>query len=99
VNQARAGANPALLLFDFVRKAAPINAPVLILGESGTGKEMLAKAIYRRSAQNGGPFVAIKPATRSSRTCWKASFSATKKVLRCSSVADGVKRRYRKVPV
>jgi transcriptional regulator with PAS, ATPase and Fis domain len=39
--------------------AAPINAPVLILGESGTGKEMLAKAIYRRSAQNGGPFVAI----------------------------------------
>jgi transcriptional regulator of aromatic amino acid metabolism len=38
--------------------AAPINAPVLILGESGTGKEMLAKAIHRRSAQNGGPFVA-----------------------------------------
>jgi len=38
--------------------AAPINAPVLILGESGTGKEMLAKAIHRRSAQTGGPFVA-----------------------------------------
>jgi transcriptional regulator with PAS, ATPase and Fis domain len=38
--------------------AARINAPVLILGERGTGKEMLAKAIHRRSAQNGGPFVA-----------------------------------------
>jgi two-component system, NtrC family, response regulator len=33
--------------------------PVLILGESGTGKEMVARAIHRRSAQKGGPFVAI----------------------------------------
>jgi two-component system NtrC family response regulator len=32
---------------------------VLILGESGTGKEMVAQALHRRSAQTGGPFVAI----------------------------------------
>jgi two-component system NtrC family response regulator len=32
---------------------------VLILGDSGTGKEMVAQALHRRSAQTGGPFVAI----------------------------------------
>src|SRR5262252_10018565 len=54
------GASPQMqALFDFIRKVAPTNAPVLILGESGTGKEMVAKAIHRRSAQEGGPFVAI----------------------------------------
>jgi len=46
-------------VFDFIRKVAPTNAPALILGESGTGKEMVAKALHRRSAQSGGPFVAI----------------------------------------
>lgn len=45
-------------LFNFVRKVAPSNAPVLILGESGTGKEMLAKALHRRSPQTG-PFIPI----------------------------------------
>ena len=54
------GASPQMqAVFDFVRKVAPTSAPVLILGESGTGKEMVAKALYRRSAQKGGPFVAI----------------------------------------
>jgi two-component system NtrC family response regulator len=46
-------------VFDFIRKVAPTNAPVLILGESGTGKEMVAQALHRRSAQTRGPFVAI----------------------------------------
>lgn len=54
------GASPAMqAVFDFVRKVAPTNAPVLILGESGTGKEMIAQAIHRQSAQKAGPFVAI----------------------------------------
>ena len=54
------GANPQMqAVFDFIRKVAPTNAPVLILGESGTGKEMVAQAIHRRSAQKSGPFVAI----------------------------------------
>jgi two-component system NtrC family response regulator len=54
------GANPQMqAVFDFIRKVAPTNAPVLILGESGTGKEMVAQALHRRSAQTGGPFVAI----------------------------------------
>lgn len=54
------GASPPMqAVFDLIRKLAPTNAPALILGESGTGKEMVAKAIHRRSAQSGGPFVAI----------------------------------------
>jgi two-component system NtrC family response regulator len=54
------GANQQMqAVFDFIRKVAPTNAPVLILGESGTGKEMVAQALHRRSAQKSGPFVAI----------------------------------------
>jgi two-component system NtrC family response regulator len=54
------GASPPMqAVFDFIRKVAPTNAPVLILGESGTGKEMVAQALHRRSAQQSGPFVAI----------------------------------------
>src|SRR5215831_2405205 len=54
------GASPQMqALFDFIRKVAPTNAPVLILGESGTGKEMVALALHRLSGQKGGPFVAI----------------------------------------
>jgi two-component system NtrC family response regulator len=49
---------PMQAVFNFVRKVAPTNAPVLILGESGTGKEMVAQALHRRSPQNG-PFIAI----------------------------------------
>ncbi len=54
------GASPQMqAVFDFIRKVGPTDAPVLILGESGTGKEMVAQALHRRSAQKGGPFVAI----------------------------------------
>jgi two-component system NtrC family response regulator len=54
------GASPQMqAVFDFIRKVAPTSAPALVLGESGTGKEMVAKALHRRSAQKGGPFVAI----------------------------------------
>ena len=49
---------PMQAVFNFVRKVAPTNAPVLILGESGTGKEMVAQALHRQSLQNG-PFIAI----------------------------------------
>jgi two-component system NtrC family response regulator len=54
------GASPQMLaVFNFIRKVAGTNAPVLILGESGTGKEMVAQALHRRSNQSSGPFVAI----------------------------------------
>jgi two-component system NtrC family response regulator len=50
---------PMQAVFNFIRKVGPTTAPVLILGESGTGKEMVARALHRRSAQHGGPFIAI----------------------------------------
>lgn len=58
------GGSPRMqAVFDFIRKVAPTNAPVLILGESGTGKEMVARALHQRSGQKGGPFVAINCST------------------------------------
>jgi len=54
------GASPQMqAVFNFIRKVAPTNAPVLILGESGTGKEMVARALHRFSLQGKGPFVPI----------------------------------------
>jgi two-component system, NtrC family, response regulator len=54
------GTSPQMqAVFEFIRKVAGTNAPVLLLGESGTGKEMAAAAIHRRSARKDGPFVAI----------------------------------------
>jgi DNA-binding NtrC family response regulator len=45
--------------FKSVRKAAGVDAPVLITGESGTGKELAALAIHERSLRANGPFVAV----------------------------------------
>ena len=42
-----------------VDKVAGADRPVLILGESGTGKELIARAIVRKSARAGGPFLAV----------------------------------------
>jgi two-component system NtrC family response regulator len=54
------GTSPQMqVIFEFIRKVAGTNAPVLLLGESGTGKEMAAAAIHRRSTRKNGPFVAI----------------------------------------
>jgi two-component system response regulator PilR (NtrC family) len=44
---------------DFVRRAAPNRASVLITGESGTGKELFARAIHTSSDRSHGPFVVI----------------------------------------
>jgi two-component system, NtrC family, response regulator len=46
-------------VFQYIRKVAASDAPVLISGESGTGKELAAHAIHQLSARNHGPFVAI----------------------------------------
>jgi DNA-binding NtrC family response regulator len=43
----------------FGRRAAAVDAPVLLLGESGTGKGVLARAIHEASARARGAFVAV----------------------------------------
>lgn len=54
------GSSPEMLMFfKCIRKAASVDAPVLITGESGTGKELAALAIHERSERAQEPFVAV----------------------------------------
>jgi len=54
------GASPQIqVVFDYIRKVAGSDAPVLIQGESGTGKEMASRAVHRLSRRKNGPFTAI----------------------------------------
>ncbi len=46
-------------VLELIRKAAPVDACVLIRGESGTGKELAAAAIHYASARAEGPFVVV----------------------------------------
>lgn len=57
------GVSPAIVaLRDFIARAAPTDATVLIEGPSGTGKELVARALHAGSARRGGPFVALNSA-------------------------------------
>jgi two-component system response regulator PilR (NtrC family)/two-component system response regulator HydG len=48
-----------LRLFDDIRKAASVDADLLILGESGAGKEIVARAIHNNSGRREKPFLPI----------------------------------------
>ncbi|MEK7414361.1 MAG: sigma 54-interacting transcriptional regulator [Planctomycetota bacterium] len=51
------GNDPSMqVVQSFISRAAPTNAPVLILGESGTGKELVARAIQQQSKRAERPF-------------------------------------------
>jgi Nif-specific regulatory protein len=54
------GSSPRMReVYQFISKAAPTDATVLIRGESGTGKELAARAIHFNSHRAGKPFMAI----------------------------------------
>lgn len=46
-------------IFRTISKVADYKTTVLITGESGVGKELVARAIHRRGARAGGPFVPV----------------------------------------
>jgi DNA-binding NtrC family response regulator len=48
-----------LKVCDDIRRAASVDANILILGESGVGKEVVARAIHENSRRQGRSFVAI----------------------------------------
>src|SRR3982750_1239047 len=54
------GESPALRgIWDSIKRAAPTNAPVLLLGESGAGKELVARSIHRNSLRARERFVQV----------------------------------------
>jgi len=60
------GQSPAMRsIYQFIGKAGPSEATVLIRGESGTGKELAARAIHENSGRAEKAFVAINGATLS----------------------------------
>ena len=52
-------------VYEFIRKAAPTDASVLICGESGTGKELVARAIRYNSNRSDGPLETLNCAAMS----------------------------------
>ena len=44
---------PMQAVLEMINKAAPSDAPVLIMGESGTGKDLVARTIHQHSARSG----------------------------------------------
>ncbi|MGH8502502.1 MAG: sigma 54-interacting transcriptional regulator [Gammaproteobacteria bacterium] len=58
------GASPIMqTFFHGLRKAAKVDAPVLLTGETGTGKELAALAIHKASTRANGPFVIVNCTT------------------------------------
>jgi DNA-binding NtrC family response regulator len=57
------GAHPTMLrLFDAIRRAAPLEAPVIVQGPTGTGKELVAQALHALSGRRG-PCVPVNVGT------------------------------------
>jgi two-component system response regulator PilR (NtrC family) len=50
---------PFLAAMEFVKRAAPTRASVLITGESGTGKELFARAVHQGSDRRDGKFLVL----------------------------------------
>jgi DNA-binding NtrC family response regulator len=57
------GTHPCMIeLYEGIRRAARIDAPVVVAGPTGSGKELVARALHRLSAAAHGPFCAVNVA-------------------------------------
>jgi Nif-specific regulatory protein len=50
---------PMKRIYEFLERASPVDAGVLVLGESGTGKELVARAVHYNSRRADGPFETV----------------------------------------
>ena len=46
-------------VYEFIKRAAPVDSTILIEGESGTGKELVARSIHLNSPRASKPFIAV----------------------------------------
>lgn len=54
------GSHPAMLdLFAGIKRAALLDAPVVVYGPTGSGKELVARALHALSAMNDGPLCVV----------------------------------------
>jgi two-component system NtrC family response regulator len=60
-----------------IRRAAPLDVPVLVLGESGVGKELVAAEVHRRSERSGS-FVPVNCAALAASLVESELFGHTK---------------------
>lgn len=51
--------NKMMVVFDYIKKVAPLDISVLVLGENGTGKEKVAQSIHNLSKRREMPFVVV----------------------------------------
>jgi len=57
------GSHPTMLaLFAAIRRAAALDAPVVVSGPTGSGKELVARALHALSAAGRGPFCPVNVA-------------------------------------
>ena len=57
------GAHPCMIeLHDAIRRAAALDAAVVVWGPTGSGKELVARAVHQLSAERRGPFCAVNVA-------------------------------------
>lgn len=57
------GAHPCMIeLHDAIRRAAALDAAVVVWGPTGSGKELVARAVHQLSAERHGPFCAVNVA-------------------------------------